>query len=315
MTALVAHDLTKLYTIQKRRRFALDGVSFSVAPNERLAVVGPSGAGKSTLLRCIAGVERVDSGSIDLGGPATLVFQDDALFPHMTVDENLTFAFRAQRRRADRARLDEIARALAIDAHRERRAARLSGGERQRVEVARALLADPAILLLDEPLAHLDPEVKRRARELIVSALRERETAAVYVTHDFEEAFAVADRVAVLIDGKFIQCDTAQTVYDYPATVEVARFLGSPPMNIMKDGATLLGVRPEKIRIGDSGRVDGIVEEAHFAGAHSVLAVKTRRGTLKVRTMQRIAARAAVALDWDDIDERRFDASTGALLE
>jgi len=169
------------------------------------------------------------------------------------------------------------------------------------------------VLLLDEPLAHLDPEVKRRARDLIVAAVRDRRTATMYVTHDFEEAFAVADRVAVLIDGKLVQCDTAQRVYDFPANVEVARFLGSPPMNVMRDGTVYLGVRAEKIRVGSSGRIAGVVEEAHFAGAHSILAVRIEKGIVSVRTTQNFSAGMTVMLDWDAADERRFDTETGAL--
>lgn len=314
MTALVAHELTKFFHIQKHRRIALDGVSFSVARDERLAVLGPSGAGKSTLLRCIAGLEALDGGSIERHGRAALVFQDDALFPHLTVHENLAFAFRAQKRVPDERRIEEIAQALAVDSHRHRPVAQLSGGERQRVEVARALLSDPAVLLLDEPLAHLDPEVKRRARDLIVAALRARETAAVYVTHDFEEAFAVADRVAILIEGRLVQCDSAERVYAFPATVDVARFMGSPPMNVIRDGSGLVGIRAENVRFAQTGKIGGVVEEALFAGAHSIITVRSERGMISVRTTQRLPAGTPVTLDWNDDDERRFDAATGALI-
>lgn len=314
MTVLSASDLTVSFGSGIRRRAALDGVSFSLEAGERLALLGPSGSGKTTLLRCIAGLQKADGGALARSGPVTLVFQDDAVFPHLSVEENLAFAFRARGVPADRERLGEVARALEIDSALHKRASLLSGGERQRVEVARALLGDPAVMLLDEPLAHLDAPVKRRAQQLIVGALRARRIAAVYVTHDFEEAFATADRVGVLVDGKLVQCDAAERVYDYPANVDVARFLGSPPMNLFRDGATIVGVRPEHLRVVQSGQISGIVKEARFAGAHTIVDVETERGMLSVRGTERRSTGERVTLTWDEACERRFDAETGNFI-
>lgn len=314
MTVLTASDLTVSFGSGIRRRAALDGVSFSLQAGERLALLGPSGAGKTTLLRCLAGLQKAERGTLARSGPIALVFQDDAVFPHLSVAENLAFAFHARGVPADRGRLDEVARALEIDATLPKRASLLSGGERQRVEVARALLGDPAVMLLDEPLAHLDVPVKRRAQQLIVGALRAQRIAAVYVTHDFEEAFATSDRVGVLVNGKLVQCDTAERVYDYPANVDVARFLGSPPMNLFHDGATIVGVRPEHLRVVQNGQISGIVKEARFAGAHTIVDVETERGMLSVRGAERRSAGERVTLTWDEACERRFDAKTGNFI-
>lgn len=314
MTVLTASDLTVSFGSGIRRRAALDGVSFSLQAGERLALLGPSGAGKTTLLRCLAGLQKAERGTLARSGPIALVFQDDAVFPHLSVAENLAFAFHARGVPADRGRLDEVARALEIDATLPKRASLLSGGERQRVEVARALLGDPAVMLLDEPLAHLDVPVKRRAQQLIVGALRAQRIAAVYVTHDFEEAFATSDRVGVLVNGKLVQCDTAERVYDYPANVDVARFLGSPPMNLFRDGATIVGVRPEHLRVVQNGQISGIVKEARFAGAHTIVDVETERGMLSVRGAERRSAGERVTLTWDEACERRFDAKTGNFI-
>jgi len=314
VTVLSASDLTVSFGSGIRRRAALDGVSFSLEAGERLALLGPSGAGKTTLLRCLAGLQKAERGALARSGPVALVFQDDAVFPHLSVAENLAFAFRARGVPTNRERLVEVARALEIDSTLPKRASLLSGGERQRVEVARALLGDPAVMLLDEPLAHLDAPVKRRAQQLIVGALRARRIAAVYVTHDFEEAFATADRVGVLVDGKLVQCDSAERVYDFPANVDVARFLGSPAMNLFRDGATIVGVRPEHVRVVQNGQVSGIVKEARFAGAHTIVDVETERGTLSVRGTERRTAGERVTLTWDEACERRFDAKTGNFI-
>lgn len=314
MTVLSASDLTVSFGSGIRRRAALDGVSFSLEAGERLALLGPSGAGKTTLLRCLAGLQKAERGALERSGPVALVFQDDAVFPHLSVAENLAFAFHARRVPADRERIREVARALEIDSTLSKRASLLSGGERQRVEVARALLGDPAVMLLDEPLAHLDAPVKRRAQQLIVGALRARRIGAVYVTHDFEEAFATSDRVGVLVNGKLVQCDSAERVYDYPANVDVARFLGSPPMNLLSDGATIVGVRPEHLRVVPTGQISGIVKEARFAGAHTIVDVETERGMLSVRAAERRSAGERIALTWDEACERRFDAKTGNFI-
>jgi len=252
--AVAARDLTKHFYRNRIRRTALDGVSFSLRDRERLVVLGPSGAGKTTLLRVIAGLEHADEGSILIDGseagniPAedrrvAIVFDRDGLFPHLTLRQNLEFAVRGDRGDAHQ-RVEAAAQQLGIEGHFPKRPGELSAGERQRASLARAMLSDPRVLLLDEPLSHLEPSLRAQVLRIFLAFSASFGGAVIHVTHDHAEALTSGDRLAVMIGGKFLQCDIPQRVYDYPANTGVARFFGTPPMNLLDDGMETLGIRP-----------------------------------------------------------------------
>jgi ABC-type sugar transport system ATPase subunit len=309
---------------------ALDGVSVSVDRGRTLAVIGPSGAGKSTLLRAIAGLIEPQSGEIALDGRSlrgltpqrrrtALVFQDEALFATMSVRANLSFALRE--RRNGEQRVEELARALDIERHLDRRPADLSGGERQRVSIARALLSDPAALLLDEPLAHLDPELRGRVRDEVFGVRERFAGPVIYVTHDHAEALAIGDDVIVLIDGNVEDAGEPERVYDAPQTVRAAAFLGERPMNLFDaaildpNDRTVFGIRPEFIVLAAQG-VSGVIRRRELTGADVYLHVETACGVLLVRVRatsdERVGDRVALAFPSEHV--RRFDRASGMAI-
>jgi ABC-type sugar transport system ATPase subunit len=246
---------------------------------------------------------------------AALVFQDDALFANMTVRENLRFALRHNGRPPD-ARVTELASALHVAERLERRPRQLSGGERQRASIARALLSEPAVLLLDEPLAHLDPSLRRSVRDEIVGVRQRFAGPVLYVTHDHVDAMSVGDRLAVLIDGRLEDVGEPQRVYDAPRTVAVARFLGERPMNFFDDESALVGIRPERVRLCDEGGFPGRVTRRETTGADVFLEVQTDRGTIVARAPATDSTRPGdlVTLDLPAQWLRRFNPETGAAL-
>jgi thiamine transport system ATP-binding protein len=216
---------------------AVDDVSIDVAPGEVLGILGPSGSGKSTLLRSIAGLERLDAGRVSWHGDDitalpvhrrgfALMFQDGQLFPHRTVAQNIAYPLRIARLAGRPARVIELLGLVGLGGFGDRRVTELSGGEQQRVALARSLAARPRLLLLDEPLSALDRELRERLAGDLRRILVETGTTAVFVTHDQDEAFAVSDRVAVMMDGRLQQVGTPAEVWRRPASAAVARFLG-----------------------------------------------------------------------------------------
>ncbi len=216
----------------------VDDVSLTVESGELVSLVGPSGVGKTTLLRMIAGMEEPTEGQIRFEHPVTeqepviLVFQDYMLFPHMTIRDNVGFGL-AQRGWISRAERDERVndslRYFELEECAARYPAQISGGQKQRAALARALVLKPAVLLLDEPFAHLDRNLKLQTAEYIRTTQRSFGTTTIAVTHDLEEAFAMSDRLGVMLKGRIARYDTVQEVYDRPGTLEAARFLG--PVN------------------------------------------------------------------------------------
>jgi ABC-type sugar transport system ATPase subunit len=303
---------------------ALDRVSIDVAQGSTLAVVGPSGAGKSTLLRVIAGLLLAQEGDVRLDGESVtrlppqkrriaLVFQDDALFGNMTVRQNLRFA---QRRDAGDAAVSETALALHVHKHLDRRPRQLSGGERQRASIARALLSDPLALLLDEPLAHLDPSLRRSVRDEVIGVRQRFAGPILYVTHDHVEAMSVGDLLAVLIEGRIEDVGEPQRVYDSPRTVAVARFLGERPMNLFSDGDAIVGIRPERVELTSDGGLRGRIVRRETTGADAYLEVETARGAIVVRVgaSRELRSGELVGLELPARFVRRFDADSGMAI-
>ncbi|WEX87774.1 ABC transporter ATP-binding protein [Sinorhizobium garamanticum] len=324
MSILSLHNITKSFG----GNAILKGVSLEADEGEFIALVGPSGCGKSTLLRIVAGLDHADGGEIVIGGGeissvaaadrnVAMVFQSYALYPHLTAGQNiavplamrrLTVAQRlpfignllpGQRQiRADIQRqVKEMAASLKIDHLLDRKPGQMSGGQRQRVALARAMVRHPSVFLMDEPLSNLDANLRVHARGEIVELHRRAGVPTLYVTHDQSEALSMADRVAVMIGGTLLQLASPQEIYDDPAHIEVARFLGQPRINVMEtrmdasgtvrfgaltlaaDGVSssetpvLIGVRPEFVRLG--ARADGIlrarIERTEFLGSEVIV--------------------------------------------
>jgi iron(III) transport system ATP-binding protein len=222
---------------------ALKSVSLDVAPGTFLVLLGPSGSGKTTLLRCLAGIERIDGGSLTIGTRVvadgrshvppeqrdlSMVFQDYALWPHMTALDNIAFALRRRHlpRSECRVRAAAMLDRVGLAEFGKRYPNELSGGQQQRVALARALIADTGLILCDEPLSNLDADLRERMRVEISSLVREAGATTVYITHDQAEAFALADRIGVLEEGALVQSGSPEDIYHHPATPFVARFTG-----------------------------------------------------------------------------------------
>jgi multiple sugar transport system ATP-binding protein len=270
---------------------SVDRLNIDIADGEFLVLVGPSGCGKSTSLRMLAGLEEVNDGDIWIGDrnvtdlspkdrDVAMVFQNYALYPHMSVADNMGFALKiAGINKSEIAkRVSDAAKILDLEEYLERKPKTLSGGQRQRVAMGRAIVRQPQVFLMDEPLSNLDAKLRVQTRTQIASLQRRLGVTMVYVTHDQIEAMTMGDRVAVLKDGILQQCDTPRGMYDHPENVFVAGFIGSPAMNlfdvpvvdggvkfgtstypIARDSLTgqgkevTLGVRPEDLAINDDG--------------------------------------------------------------
>jgi ABC-type sugar transport system ATPase subunit len=271
---------------------AIRPLDLAIEHGEFLVLVGPSGCGKSTLLRLIAGLETPTTGRILIGGEdmtglapqsrdLAMVFQSYALYPHMSVRDNLAYGLkvRGTERAIVAARVAEVAAALGIEALLERRPAQLSGGQRQRVALGRAMVRQPKAFLLDEPLSNLDPALRAQARAELRRLHRRLGVTVVYVTHDQEEAMTLGGRIAVLRDGTIEQIAPPSEMYARPVSTFVARFIGSPAMNLLPADAAgipaprgaLAGIRPHDVTIDSSGPLRATVDLVEPRGPDSLV--------------------------------------------
>ena len=242
MSFLDVHNLQKSY----RRASVIDGLSFGVERGEFLVVFGPSGSGKTVMLRLIAGMVPPDGGRVVLDGrditadppdrrDIGMAFQNFALYPHMSAFENIASPLRSRRlgQQAVDRQVHDAARLLRIDHVLDHLPRALSNGQKQRTALARALAAEPSMLLLDDPLRNVDAKVRYEMRLELPRLLRARDTTVIYVTQDYKEAMALGDRIAVLADGGFTQVGTPPVIYNRPASSRIARLFGAPPLNLL----------------------------------------------------------------------------------
>jgi sn-glycerol 3-phosphate transport system ATP-binding protein len=349
LSAISVEGVSKLWGETR----AVDHVSFAAAEGSLVVLLGPSGCGKSTTLRLVAGLEAADEGRILIGGrdvtalpPAergiAMVFQSYALFPHLTVAENILFGLRVRKVPAAerRKRLAKTAALLGLDALLQRKPSQLSGGQQQRVALGRAIIAEAPLCLMDEPLSNLDAQLRHEMRREIRALQQRLGMTMIYVTHDQGEAMSMADQVILLRQGRIEQDASPAELYVTPATAFAARFIGTPPMNLMRlaDGphgaviagsagpallaapgeGLLLGIRPEDIAlverpVADHSAVPAIIAAIEYLGADSTVTCTVGEETIALRVPGRVAlpVGAAIGLVWARAALHLFDAASG----
>ena len=289
MAAISFRNVIKRYGKGPKANQVIHGVSAEIHDGEFVVIVGPSGCGKSTLLRMVAGLEEISEGEIAIGErvvndvePAkrdiAMVFQNYALYPHMPNFDNMAYGLRIQGVPKDeiRARVDKAAQILELGGLLARKPRELSGGQRQRVAMGRAIVRQPQVFLFDEPLSNLDAKLRAQTRLEIEKLHRELGITSLFVTHDQVEAMTLAERMIVMNAGRMEQFGTPEEVYHTPATTFVASFIGSPPMNLLKNGpgarkGATMGIRPEHLRVVDTGGWTLHVETVEMLGAERLV--------------------------------------------
>ena len=295
---------------------AVRNLSLHLQPGQILCLLGPSGCGKTTTLRAIAGFEKISAGEIRLQGKpiATtsfhmppeqrrvgLVFQEYALFPHMHVEDNIAFGLYHWPTTDRKARVQALLELVGLQGFEHRFPHALSGGQQQRVAIARALAPKPVMLLLDEPFSNLDPEMTIKMRKELYRVLRQTQTTAILVTHDHEEAFAMADQVAVMQEGVLVQCGTPETIYQHPSCAFVAEFIGQAntvhgiihngqveteigtfpnQSDLLSESHVLVMIRSNEIQFTPSESGPGRIESRQFQGSHTLYAIRLKSGQL-----------------------------------
>jgi ABC-type sugar transport system ATPase subunit len=350
MATVELRNLTKRF----RNVIAVRDVSLTIEDKEFVSLLGPSGCGKTTTLNMIAGLEKPTSGQILIDGrPVThvpaakrniaMVFQNYALYPHMTVRKNLAFALKIRKtdKKTVEARVREAAQVLGITELLDRYPRQLSGGQRQRVALGRAIVRDPRVFLLDEPLSNLDAVLRAQTRAELKLLFNRLQTTAIYVTHDQAEAMTMSDRIAIFRDGELQQVDTPLRIYYSPANLFVAGFVGSPAMNFLKavvtpqgklsvfeslldippdfdyrehiQRAVIVGIRPEEIRFAETGSLGGVVKVVEHFGSTVLSYVDAHDQLIKVQSeaSKEIALGQMIHLTFFPQHFYLFDAETG----
>ncbi|ALV92289.1 MULTISPECIES: ABC transporter ATP-binding protein [Pantoea] len=348
MSHLSLHHITKAWG----EKIALDNISFDAAEGSFVALLGPSGCGKSTLLRTIAGLETADSGQIHFKHSdithlppsqrkLSMVFQSYALFPHLNVRENLLFGLKArgEDKQTFASRLDDVSKLMELDKLLERLPSQLSGGQQQRVALGRAVIANNNLCLMDEPLSNLDAKLRQSMRREIRALQKKLGLTMLYVTHDQTEAMSMADSIILLNDGQIEQHGTPNDLYNNPASIFAAQFIGAPPMNILPlhakgehhylshlqtpvvehcdEVALSLGLRAEDIQLISpaSAALTARVVSYEYMGADTLLACQlaglSEVITVKVPGMQRYDEGSQVGLQWSAARQYLFSTTSG----
>jgi multiple sugar transport system ATP-binding protein len=362
MAKVTLERVRKIYEERGVTHVAVHGIDLEIPDGEFLVLVGPSGCGKSTTLRMVAGLESVTAGTIRIGErivndisardrDIAMVFQNYALYPHMTVSDNLGFALklRKQPQEVIDARVREAAVMLGIESMLDRRPRQLSGGQRQRVALGRAIVRQPQVFLFDEPLSNLDAKLRVQMRRELAALRRRLGTTTIYVTHDQVEAMTLGDRIVLMHEGKVQQVGAPLDIYQRPANLFVAGFLGSPHMNQLpgrvqrQDGAwfegadgslrirlregevpaagegrsVVLGVRPEALQpVSDEQGFSAVVEEIEPLGHESLVIVRAGTTAMTLRTEAGVAVAVGDSLNVGVIPGglHWFDAESGMRL-
>ena len=324
MSAIAAERVSKVWSTAEGPVRAVDDVTFAFDAGTLNVLLGPSGCGKSTTLRLIAGLEATDGGRLRIAGrdvthlpPAqrsiAMVFQSYALFPHLSVAENILFGLRVRKvpPHDRQARLSRVAGLLGLTPLLERKPSQLSGGQQQRVALGRAIIAEAPVCLMDEPLSNLDAQLRAEMRVEIRALQRKLGITMVYVTHDQVEAMSMADRVVLMRAGRIEQDGTPVDLYERPSNTFVARFIGTPPMNLLRleaghagavisgtDGPAVfaagpapgtLGVRPEHIQLAFESGVRGGVDSVEYLGGDSLVSCRIGGQPVSVRVPGSVA--------------------------
>lgn len=313
---------------------SLHDIDLEIPEGKFTAILGPSGCGKSTTLRIIAGLETVSAGQVHIGGqdvttrpPAqrhlSMVFQNYALFPHLSVAENIVFGLRVERlSKTERmARLKDVADLLELGPYLERKPAALSGGQQQRVALGRAVISRRPVCLMDEPLSNLDARLRDEMRREIRKLQRQLGFTMVYVTHDQTEAITMADQVVLMNQGRIEQVASPEALYTAPATPFAARFIGTPPMNLLPSqvfangtatDSLLIGLRPERLQLSEDGPLIAKVKGAEFLGADTLVELCVGECTILVKRPgnHRFEPGKHLCFRFDAADVHLFDTKT-----
>lgn len=327
MSDVILKGVKKIYD----KKVVIDGIDLDIKDREFIVLVGASGCGKSTILRMIAGLEEISDGEILIGDKKVnnippkdrdiaFVFQSYALYPHMTVRENIAFGLKM--RKVDKAEIEkkvqEAAKILDLTEYLDRKPKQLSGGQRQRVALGRAIVRNPKVFLMDEPLSNLDAKLRVQMRSEIKKLHEKLKTTFIYVTHDQTEALTMGDRIVVLDKGKIQQVASPEEIYNNPENTFVAGFVGSPQMNFI-DGELLdekyrgltVGVRPEKMATGGSIKLTADVDITELLGSEKIVYfnIGNSKCSVKLDAENVVGKTVDISINPDDI--YLFDKETG----